>query len=442
MDDVAKVIAMQVTSAVDGFLWDWDDIAAAAATLHACSRAPLLRAVSAALWRAVVERELEREWQWERELAGRLWVTCVTARKEHLLALARKARLDGVRASMRYAELDRRLQAEAREVGPFCPVPVRTAYYLLRLRWRWANTSVIRREYGSGLGLDLSACRNAGAQFGGTRLLLRDVRAAARAVTGAGAAALQRAAEAHRRRVAEQRELFLRLESAKRECVARRQELEAAVAAEGLPHGLLDSSPARDYVGYPGYEASLTLTEVLEGMRVFVAVLSEAGLGWDDYDRCPCAPAGRAPADMKHAALAAVRYHRLSAALAERGLRLRGDSSVCKQYVNGARDDLDDVVDIMDEMRFYYERTAYPKLLQRAPRRWNDYREYREYRDYRDYDDDDDYSDSDEDAVVFDPVAASQAAKTSALRRMRGVPADAPANVIRLASALALPLVG
>ena len=95
MDDVAEVIAAHVVEDVDGFLWDWDDVAAAAAALRACSDHPLPHAVSAALWRAVAAADPAAQ-----RKACKLSSTCVGATKENLLALARAARLVGVRTSM------------------------------------------------------------------------------------------------------------------------------------------------------------------------------------------------------------------------------------------------------------------------------------------------------------------------------------------------------
>ena len=45
--------------------------------------------------------------------------------------------------------------------------------------------------------------------------------------------------------------------------------------------------------------------------------------------------------------------------LAARGLALRTDSRLCQQYIQGAKLSLGGVVNIMDEMRFYFAHTDY-----------------------------------------------------------------------------------
>ena len=52
-----SIVAAIVVSGVDGFTWDWDDVACAAAALRTVPGAPFLHAVSAALWHAVSSSE-------------------------------------------------------------------------------------------------------------------------------------------------------------------------------------------------------------------------------------------------------------------------------------------------------------------------------------------------------------------------------------------------
>lgn len=50
-------------------------------------------------------------------------------------------------------------------------------------------------------------------------------------------------------------------------------------------------------------------------------------------------------------------------ALHDRGLTLRDDSMICQYYVLDANEDcLEDVVDCVEEMAFYYDKTAYPSI--------------------------------------------------------------------------------
>ena len=440
MDDVAEVIAAHVVEDVDGFLWDWDDVAAAAAALRACSDHPLPHAVSAALWRAVAAADPAAQ-----RKACKLSSTCVGATKENLLALARAARLVGVRTSMRIDalaprlsssmpidEFKQRLAERQAPVGPSCPVAVSAALGVLRLRWRWANSSAVKSAYGAAV--DTTSCRSAGAQYRGTRLLLRDVRAAARRVIAAGTDAaacerLRQAAAGHRRAVEQAVASERRSAQAAAARDGRRRELQLAVASAGLPVALLDHSESRAFVLDGGDVAQL-----IAQMRACVGLLHEAGLVctedmvWRSGSAVCCG--GLGVGGLLRWARSEVRSHRLADALGARGLAFRGVSHVfCAQYVAGDRDDVEDVVETMDEMRFYYTQTAYAKLLQRPRRRlWDGWG--------RAFDVDDDDSDSDE----FDPIEASRIAKVAALRRLGSVPANSPAYVRRLADVHGVPV--
>ena len=113
----------------------------------------------------------------------------------------------------------------------------------------------------------------------------------------------------------------------------------------------------------------------------------------------------------------AVRREWLVAALAEVGCELRGDSRLCEQYIEHGVGDIDDICTIMREMKFYYERTDYPAILDRA--RSDAEEAYHRALDRfvptldRDYDHDVRPSFYD----YFDPQDASEEAKRAALAR-------------------------
>ncbi len=47
------------------------------------------------------------------------------------------------------------------------------------------------------------------------------------------------------------------------------------------------------------------------------------------------------------------------------GLQFRHDSKICRQYLDGARDDLDTIIEIMQEMNFFFSQTKYQSILNR-----------------------------------------------------------------------------
>ena len=418
MDDVAGLIAERVVHDVDGVLWDWDDVAGAAAALGAARGGELLRAVSGALWRAV-DGALSRRKAVEHATDNSPIVSaCVGARKEHLLALARTAKLRGARASCRVAELRQLLEGCDAPVGRACPVPVRTACGVVRLRWRWVCASAAMSAYGlTHAQLKRAGCRCAGAQYDGTRLLLRDVRAAARAALAKGE--LRPGAVLRTRVVLRE----LATERAVREAreedqEGRRRALEREVAAAGLPEAMLRCAEAREFVA-AGPDAGLQ--PLLGRMRASAAAAAGEALAWTDemgHDR-----------DIEQGTRRVLRRTRLCRALATRGLMLRHDSTVCRQYLEGLRDDVDAVVDVMDEMGFFYQHTWYRRVLERRRPRWS-------WHDPYDEDDEDEHH-----GPAFDPVTSSRAAKVEALRMLGAVPVDAPANVRRLAADIGVPLV-
>jgi len=80
--------------------------------------------------------------------------------------------------------------------------------------------------------------------------------------------------------------------------------------------------------------------------------------------------------ETKRAAARQERESQLVEALRERGLERRSDSRLCDEYVEGRSEyDLDHIVDIMEEMRFYYRRTRYVHHVKRIK---NEHREWGE----------------------------------------------------------------
>lgn len=57
------------------------------------------------------------------------------------------------------------------------------------------------------------------------------------------------------------------------------------------------------------------------------------------------------------------RERMLSQKLKEKGLSLRNDSFVCKEYITGNRDDIDNVVTIMMQMQYFMTKTNYQNIM-------------------------------------------------------------------------------
>ena len=64
--------------------------------------------------------------------------------------------------------------------------------------------------------------------------------------------------------------------------------------------------------------------------------------------------------------------------LAEKGLQLRDDSKLCKSYIKRGEGDLQYIVDVMEEMDWFYKNTKYAKFYKEAKDR-----EYENWRSYR-----------------------------------------------------------
>lgn len=418
MDDVGDLIAALVADDVDGVLWDWDDVAGAAAATAMTGNLVML-GVSRALWRRV-ERGLSASRTVHRALYDSpLASRCVGARKEHVQALARAVQVEAAGRRTAKSDMVDAIGARTSAVGAWCPLPASAALSALQLRWRWICYSVATKAYGLSREQLDRHCASAGAQYGGTRFLLRDVRAVARRLIADGASSVvaattRKTLDAHSALAAQQAVNDRLCE----ERAARERELAAAMHAAGLPTEMARSSDARRFV-QEGEDSGIELARLITRMRACADSAADSGVMMD------WSAVVWSFSNLEQATRQGIRQTQLRSALQQRGLTLRRDSRVCQQYVAGERDDLEQVVEIMAEMKWYYECTDYPGLLERAPRRrWWDERSD---------------SEDDEDEPPFDPVAASHRAKVAALRRMGAVPVTAPANVCHLAAEMGVP---
>lgn len=66
----------------------------------------------------------------------------------------------------------------------------------------------------------------------------------------------------------------------------------------------------------------------------------------------------------RHMLAPAARAKELADALSLRNLELRADSRLCNAYIESGVGDIDEIVDVMDEMRFYHAHTNYPYEVQ------------------------------------------------------------------------------
>jgi hypothetical protein len=86
--------------------------------------------------------------------------------------------------------------------------------------------------------------------------------------------------------------------------------------------------------------------------------------------------------------------------LEEKGLQLRGDSKLCKQYIKRGEGDLQYIVDVMEEMDWFYKNTKYAKFYKEAKDR-----EYEDWRSYRGWGE----------SFEYDPTEISEIAKKMAI---------------------------
>lgn len=105
------------------------------------------------------------------------------------------------------------------------------------------------------------------------------------------------------------------------------------------------------------------------------------------------------------------RREELERRLGEFGLELRSDSTVCHEYINHDWGDLDDVVETMREMHFFFTHTRYQHFIRKEYDKI--YRQKEKNRYYYGYDYSDDYSDDDSDD--YDRGAISSECKERAM---------------------------
>jgi hypothetical protein len=86
--------------------------------------------------------------------------------------------------------------------------------------------------------------------------------------------------------------------------------------------------------------------------------------------------------------------------LAEKGLQLRDDSKLCKSYIKRGEGDLQHIVNVMEEMDWFYKNTKYAKFYKEAKDR-----EYENWRSYRGWGE----------SFEYDPTEISEIAKKMAI---------------------------
>jgi hypothetical protein len=73
--------------------------------------------------------------------------------------------------------------------------------------------------------------------------------------------------------------------------------------------------------------------------------------------------------------------------LEDKGLQLRDDSKLCKQYIKHGEGNLQYIVDVMEEMDWFYKNTKYAKFYKEAKdREYEDWRSYRSWGESFEYD--------------------------------------------------------
>ena len=101
----------------------------------------------------------------------------------------------------------------------------------------------------------------------------------------------------------------------------------------------------------------------------------------------------------------------LAKKLEEKGLQLRGDSKLCKKYIKHGEGELQHIVDVMEEMDWFYKNTKYAKFYKEAKDR-----EYEDWRSYRGWGE----------SFEYDPTEISEIAKKMAISDYLGGTAVPP----------------
>jgi XPA protein C-terminus len=110
--------------------------------------------------------------------------------------------------------------------------------------------------------------------------------------------------------------------------------------------------------------------------EALAAALDQAGVSslQIDHPRAAAFVADGMGGYAEHVVACIARDVELRAALAERGLPFREDSRLCESYIRHGERSVAEIVDIMDEMRFYHEHTDYAIERRDLYRRHGDYR--------------------------------------------------------------------
>jgi len=115
-----------------------------------------------------------------------------------------------------------------------------------------------------------------------------------------------------------------------------------------------------------------------------------------------------------------IRKQELTNALTSSGCELRRDSRLCSDYIENGYGNLQDIVTVMVEMKFYFQKTTYSIVIQTLMNSYNYHYNYHYNSDSDDYDHyDSDYYDSDSDDEVYDNSLTNMSiqAKDIALRK-------------------------
>jgi hypothetical protein len=401
-----------------GPAWDVHDVARAAATMASMGN-DFCSGLAAELWRQVDEWVAEHAADHEgvmRVIAttGCVPTGCSVPSRKGLLAVARSVGLRG-RSTMSCAKLEEGLRAISGHVGPHCPVPVTTALAVTRLGERLINSSAAGKLYD----LDRLAFREAHKVRGcpgdrGERFVFHEVRADLRRTgkvqaTPALASQQARVTCEHVRRVRDR---------------TRRAQLERELKAQGIADGGTVKSLAQmrmpEILMY--VEAERDDPEVLEAAVVAALRYQHR----EDIER---------QRERQRQVARDERRAVLEAALAHHGLRLRSDSRVCHAWIETGQGNVQDVVETMLEMDWFFQHTDYSRRIGAA------LQAYRYERNSWRLDSDDD--DAEFHAPVWNAASQSALAKREALRALKGarpIGAALPRNVKRLCDAVGVVL--
>jgi hypothetical protein len=446
MDDVAPIIADHVACGVDLVTWHWADVARAAGALM-LTGSPMLTSVACNLYRRV-EEELSSP-----ELMQQIARVCrsrgLDISKPQLARLIDACGLPRSLKRKSVHDQEQELEAlEDRPVGRWCAISVRGALRASKLIHMWINSSMLTR----GMRIDweehfdlesVPPVRTKGCQRGGTCIFLSDVRVYLRAYERL---LDERGDHDVVKRIRKER--LVVQESMEKFKIARRQFLREQMLRDLLGEISADLQKKcfyeilRTVEGQAFVQGSLELQELREHLETFMADLgsteetpaAEALATWTsscfyiERTRDLAELAKRIVSDNVRRKAEVRRRAELEEALKARGLIPRGDSAVSNVYIlhgdGDGRRSLEEVVEVADEMNFYFTKTRYPQLLRRRPhnRHWN-------------------YSDgeSDDEGDHYDPIEESAAAKRRALMGMHASILDAaPTNVRNLAVTLGL----